>query len=56
MLRKGRQEDAVEQGLEGTHSTRGVLLLLLGGAGIQMGESTKNVLEVALSNRKTSFN
>lgn len=56
MLRRGRQGDAVEQRLEGAHSTGGVLLLLLGGAGIQMRESIKNALEVALSNRKTSFN
>lgn len=56
MLRRGRQGEAVEQGLEGTHRTEAVLLPLLGSAGIQMGQSTKNVLEVALGNRKTSFN
>lgn len=57
MLRKGRQGEAVEQGLEGTQRTGAVLLPLLGGgAGIQMGESTKNALEVPLGNRKRSFN
>lgn len=56
VLRRGRQGEAVEQGLEGTHRTEAVLLPLLGSAGIQMGQSTKNALEVALGNRKTSFN